>query len=292
MPLPFDATLKDLVREYPADWVSALLAPPQEKSVRLVAPDLSTVTAFADVVLMVGEEYLLHADFQTGPDANLPRRVLLYNVLLYHHFGLPVHSVVVLLRPRADRGDLTGRVRYEVRSGRGALDFTFEVVRIWERPVESLLEGGLGTLPLAPLGRLPEGVAPEQGLAAVVARMAERVTVEAPPPVAAHLLTAAFVLTGLRVPTAEALQLFQGVRAMRDSSTYQYILDEGRAEGLADGERREARKIVLRQGRLLFGAPTAADEAALQAITDLERLERISEHVLSAAGWQDLLAVP
>ena len=78
MPLPFDATLKDLVREYPADWVSALLAPPREKSVRLVTPDLSTVTAFADVVLMVGEEVLLHADFQTGPDANLPRRVLLY----------------------------------------------------------------------------------------------------------------------------------------------------------------------------------------------------------------------
>ena len=49
---------------------------------------------------------------------------------------------------------------------------------------------------------------------------------------------------------------------------------------------------MLRQGRIRFGAPTAADEAALQAITDLERLERISDHILSAAGWPDLLAAP
>ena len=75
---------------------------------------------------------------------------------------------------------------------------------------------------------------------------------------------------------------------MRESSTYQYILDEGRAEG----QLREARKIVLRQGRLRFGAPTVEDEAAVQAVTDLERLERMGDRMLTAAGWQELLAVP
>jgi hypothetical protein len=71
---------------------------------------------------------------------------------------------------------------------------------------------------------------------------------------------------------------------MRESTTYQYILDEGRAD--------EARRILLRQGRQRFGAPTGATESAINGITDLERLERMSDHILQAADWQDLLATP
>src|SRR5205823_13178633 len=127
-------------------------------------------TAFADIVLHLGDR-LLHLDFQSGPDANLPRRVLVYNVLLYDQYDLPVHTVVVLLRPRAQRSDLTGRVRYEAQPGRGGLEFTFEIVRLWEQPVDRLLAGGLGTLPLAPLGQLPQGATPEEGLPGVIARL-------------------------------------------------------------------------------------------------------------------------
>lgn len=285
MPLPFDATLKDLVREYPADWLAQLDAG-ATGPVEFLTPDLSTVTAFADLVLKIGGRYLLHLDFQTGPDPRLPWRTLLYNVLLHDRSQLPVHSIVVLMRPRADHRDLTGRLRYEGRPGRGALDFTYEVVRLWERPVESLLAGGLGTLPLAPLGRLPKGVGLKKGLPSVVARMAERLAKDAAAPVAAHLLTASFVLTGLRLSPDKALHLFQGVRAMRDSSTYQWIVNEGRVEGALN----EARKIVLRQGRIRFGQPNAAQEATLQAISDLDQLERLSDQLVTVASWQDLLA--
>jgi hypothetical protein len=48
--LPFDATLKDLVREFPADWVAQLGAP-LVGEVKMLTPDLSTITAFADVGL-------------------------------------------------------------------------------------------------------------------------------------------------------------------------------------------------------------------------------------------------
>ena len=286
MSLPFDATLKDLVREFPADWLAQLGAP-LVGEVKLLTPDLSTLTAFADIVLQIGNLMILHIEFQTGPDPRLPRRVLLYNAVLHDHTGLPVHSVVVLLRPRADRGDLTGRIGYEPIPGRGSHHFLFEVVRLWERPVEELLASGLGTLPLATLGRLPEGVAPEVALPAIIERLAARVVKEASPPVAAHLLTAAFVLTGLRISPQESLRIFQGVHPMNDlseSTTYQWILDQG---GL-----REARRIIRRQGRIRFGAPTAAEEAAVEAIADPERLEYLSERVLTAVSWQELLAVP
>ena len=44
------------------------------------------------------------------------------------------------------------------RSGRGSMDFSYEVVRLWERPAEELLAADLGVAPLAMLGRLPEGL--------------------------------------------------------------------------------------------------------------------------------------
>ncbi len=75
---------------------------------------------------------------------------------------------------------------------------------------------------------------------------------------------------------------------MRDSDTYMAILDEGRAEG----EVRGARRMLVRLGRKRFGEPTADLLAAFQAISDLERLGRMSERVLDATSCQDLLATP
>ncbi len=165
------------------------------------------------------------------------------------------------------------------------------LIRIREVPVETLLTAGVGVAPLAPLGRLPEGVAPWEAMPDVVRRLEERVVTEAPDD-AETLLTAAFILTGLRLDREQAKRLFQGVRTMRESSTYQAILDEGRIEGRTEGEVRGVRATIIRLGRRRFGSPGEAVESALQAITDLERLERMSERVLDAADWQDLAVTP
>jgi hypothetical protein len=69
---------------------------------------------------------------------------------------------------------------------------------------------------------------------------------------------------------------------MRESSTYQYILDEGRVE--------EAQKILLRLGRKKFGPPGEVVQSALSAITDLDRLERMTDQLLVVNTWQELLA--
>ena len=150
---------------------------------------------------------MLHLDFQSGPDPSLPRRVLLYNVLLHDGYVLPVHSVVILLRPRADRGDLTGVLNYAARPGRGHLNFAFEVIRLWQVPVERLLTSGLGTLPLAVLGQMPAGRTPDEALPEVVARLLERIETEAPPEQGSILLTAAYVLMGMRTSRERATRV-------------------------------------------------------------------------------------
>jgi hypothetical protein len=92
------------------------------------------------------------------------------------------------------------------------------------------------------------------------------------------------MLGGLRVNRNVARQVFRGVQAMRESDTFMAILEEG--------EEKEAKSVLLRLGKKRFGEPDEAIAAHLTAITDLERLHRLQEHMFEATGWHDLLDTP
>jgi hypothetical protein len=134
------------------------------------------------------------------------------------------------------------------------------------------------------LGALPEGVPLTNALAQVAQRLIERLEREAPPERVRKLLTAAFLLTGLRVKRDVARQVFRGVRAMKDSDTYLAIIDEGREE--------QVKEDILHLGRKRFGSPDESTIARLNGIADLEHLRRLLDRLLDAAGWEDLLDTP
>jgi hypothetical protein len=48
--------------------------------------------------------------------------------------------------------------------------------------------------------------------------------------------------------------------------------------------------LILRQGQSRFGPPDAQVLTAVEAIQDLERLEQLSDRLLTAASWAELLA--
>jgi hypothetical protein len=75
---------------------------------------------------------------------------------------------------------------------------------------------------------------------------------------------------------------------MEESSTYQAIIAEGAAKGAAG----EARRFLLLLGRKRFGAPDEQTRSALEAITDLKRLEQLGERLLDVESWEELLALP
>jgi hypothetical protein len=77
---------------------------------------------------------------------------------------------------------------------------------------------------------------------------------------------------------------------MEDSVTYQAIIQEGVAKGERQGKLREARTLVLNLARRRFGPPPAEIQAALERISDLERLENMHGRVLDVSGWEELLA--
>jgi predicted transposase YdaD len=277
MAKPFEATLKDLVEGYPRNWLDHLGFSPTGP-VELIDADLSTVTAGADKLLRVEdpEPLLLHLELQAGYEVDLDRRVLKYNVLAYDRHRLPVDSILVLLRREADGPHVTGQVQYQSARRRSSLTFSYDLIRIWQQPVDSILSGGLGTLPLAPLADVPRAQLPR-----VIRRLDERLTNEASPAEAAKLWTSTYILMGLRYPPDRVSQLLQGVQAMRESSTYQAILEEGRAE--------EARRLLLLQGHDRFGPPSSETRAAIETISSVERLEQLARRLLRASTWEELL---
>jgi predicted transposase YdaD len=279
---PFDVTLKELIEEAAAAWPE-LLGPWPCRRVEVVDADLSTVIAAADKVVRVyGEcyDWLLHVEAQSSHELNLSERIFAYNTLLRRRHGLLVRSVVLLLRREANASDLTGVLELQFpEEDVPYIVFRYRIVRLWEFPVEKLLSCVPELLPLAPL---TDGAA--TALPWVIGRIHERLQQDVPPEQADKLRTATFVLLGLRYPPEFAEQLLRGVTSMEESSTYRYIV--------AKGELREAKKILFRLGQRRFSSPDQQTIATIEAITNLEHLEELTDRLLEVSNWQELLAAP
>jgi hypothetical protein len=65
---------------------------------------------------------------------------------------------------------MTGVVERLRSGGRCYLTFEYEIVRGWETPVDEILAGGLGTLPMAPVADVSPAALP-----GVIRRMDERI---------------------------------------------------------------------------------------------------------------------
>jgi predicted transposase YdaD len=153
-------------------------------------------------------------------------------------------------------------------------------------------------VPLAPLTNIAEPALPE-----LVERMATRINAE-PQQRSMKLWTATYLLMGLCYSEELVSRLLEGVHNMQESTTYQAILREGRNEGLIEGRNEgliegrnegrvsEAQRLLLLQGEIRFGRPDEATRSDIEAIRDVERLERISKRLLDAtiADWRGLLS--
>jgi predicted transposase YdaD len=287
-----------LVAADPPAWL-ALAGLPATGPVSPIDAGLDTVRAQADAVLRVGRQqpWFLHVELQTGRDRKLPERVHRYNVLLYERERRPIVSLVVLLRPRADGRELTGQIDRHDPTGRPYEWFRYQVVRAWTLPTEALLNGPLGTLPLAPL---PELYAPGRREAErrsrvrrVIEEVGRRLRDEVPPGQADELRVATHYLLGLRYPEAITAQLTRGIWAMQDSKTYQYAIEtgreQGRDEGRVEGRVDEVRRLLTRFGERRLGPAPATVQAMLETIEDVERLEGLFDRVDGVQSWDELL---
>ena len=151
MSKPFDATMRNLIELEPAAWLRFLHIPVADPArVKVIDSNLSTFTAEADKVLWVGdpEPWIEHVELQAARNLDLPERVHWYSTIIRRGYKVPVHLNIILLRPAADGDELKGVFEQKDRRGDVYDWFRYNVVRVWERPVEEILAEGLPVLPL------------------------------------------------------------------------------------------------------------------------------------------------
>jgi predicted transposase YdaD len=286
---PYDPTLKTLVEIEPASW--PVLFGYAKAPTEAIDADIATVSGAADKVLRVSANppYLLHLEFVSGHDAaTLPSTLLMRNGLLGHRHQLRVRSGAVLLRPEADSPQLTGLYQQSFPDEEPYLTFRYAVARVWQLPPEPLLSGGLALLPLAPISAVTEAELP-----GIIRRMEQRLSGQRGRKQAPIIWGAAYILLGLRYSPALAAHLFRGVVSMKESSTYQAILEEGRQEGRQEGRSEgaviEAKKLLRIFGDRRLGPPDNRTIAVIERINDLARVEELCARLDTATTWQDLL---
>ena len=281
----YDTVTRILLEHCAQDWLAALaprlrLTPPIEPE--KLDSALATIQRFPDRLFRLRhpQNHLLHLEIQSSWESDLPQRMLEYNVFLRGQRRLPVRSVVLLLHRRVEPPASCGILEYRDIQGQVYLRFEYDVVRVWELPGEALLEGPLGA---AMLGLLTESV--RERVEEWTRRFIRRVEREVGDRErATALLDGAYILLGLLYDGVEIARWFAEAQGMKESSTYQRILDEGRAEGRAEGRqeglregRQEGQVLALRENVLLvyrerFGEVPGEVEAKVRGVEDVERL--------------------
>ena len=114
----FDVSAKELVWGDPEGWLARFGRVPAG-TVEVIDSDITALTAAADKFLRLGgpAPYLVNIELQSGHDANLARILWFRQAALDYRHGLPMHTVLVLLRREANSPALTGTYERSLPDG-------------------------------------------------------------------------------------------------------------------------------------------------------------------------------
>ncbi len=154
MSLPFDATLKEMLVPRPEDF-APVFGFPQIEPARRINIDLSTISAATDVAFGFGSplQEIVDLNFQSGPDRRW-RRGCTFTTLLFILIPCPDSIAFDSAASQGKHRRPSRRLAYI--SGGKRVEFEYDVVRMWQQPVEPFLHGGLGLLPWPPSARCPK----------------------------------------------------------------------------------------------------------------------------------------
>jgi predicted transposase/invertase (TIGR01784 family) len=142
-----DNICKFLAETFPSDFASWLLGEPITFS-KLEPSELSVQPIRADsVIFLKSARMILHIEFQTDPNKNIPFRMTDYRLRLHRQFpDMEIYQVVIYLTPSESP------LVYETEFNTGRLSHSFNIIRLWEQPTE-IFQKFQGLLPFAALSQ-------------------------------------------------------------------------------------------------------------------------------------------
>ncbi len=231
----YDNICKFLAENYKDDLATWLLGVPI-KLTKLSPTELSNEPIRADsLILLQSEELILHIEFQTDPDDEIPFRMIDYRIRGYRRFPhKEMRQVVIYLRKTGSESVYKNNFRLT------STYHEFEVIRLWEQSTDKFINTP-GLLPFAVLSQTKD---PTMVLSQV-ARAVESITNQQQQK---NIAAASAILAGL-VLKQDVIKKILRSDIMRESVIYQEILAEGEAKGEIKGEikgeAKEKRKVAL-----------------------------------------------
>ena len=260
-----------------------------------------------------GERVIGHIEFLSHMDAQLSRRMLRWASIAHLQHALPIISVAVLLHPRAETKETSGKdvVEYSFDAmGMQVMRFRYRVARAWELDARWVMgRYHIGLIPFLfcglegldeAMGLVKEvrGIAPKlkerimelrkdvlmgryegEDIDAEVREVSERDVQD--------MWACIAIMLGLNFDAMTILSMV-GDELMRESSVYQWLVERGRREGLQQG-RQAMRDVLIEMARRQFGEIPRELIERVEAIEEVERLKEITLQVPQLSSLDELI---
>ncbi|MBD2491962.1 Rpn family recombination-promoting nuclease/putative transposase [Aulosira sp. FACHB-615] len=203
----FDNTCKLIAELYSSDFATWLLGEPI--TLTLLSPTGVTWEPMRNdgVILLQSNEVVLHIEFRTKPDENLPFEMAYYYVRIYERFpDKQIHQVVIYLEKT------TSEQVYNTTFSTKKLHHKFEIIRLWEQSTDIFLKS-IGLLPFAVLSATVNKVKTLQQVAATIDTLPQKQA-------QSHISAATAILASL-VLEEEVIERLLRKDVMRESIIYQ-----------------------------------------------------------------------
>ncbi len=273
---PFDATFKAWVKEQARDVLPLLLPGAiyiEALDVERIKPTMRVDRVFK--VIYEGKEYILHIEFESGTNNDMPVRLLTYNALLYYEHGLPVVSIIVYPF-RAKIAESPLRV---TKGEQDLLVFHFLTLPLFELNAEYYVrEHILCMYPLLPTMQGTDHVLMKQAVDELAARYQQDEAT----------LAEQFVWMELLLERTDTISLQEKDEIWRELKMYDKLWEESprvqkiRAESEAEGEVRAAQRMLINYVKLRFPDLAELAQEELSRINNLETLDLLAQKVYTA----------
>jgi predicted transposase/invertase (TIGR01784 family) len=251
----YDDTCRFLAENFSADFASWLLG--EAITLTEIKPsELSLDPIRADaLILLESDESVLHLEFQTHPDPEIPFRMFDYRARVYRRYrDKTMRQVVIYLKQTGSA--LVQQTSFRLERTR----HDFDVIRLWEQPDHLFLQYP-GLIPFAALGQTAD---PE----ATLRQVAQAVNQISNPATQANLTAASAILAGLRLENEVIYRVLRR-DIMQESTIYRSI----QAEAEARAELRKQREIALNflRDRLSVEAVASGTGLSIEEVQQLQQ---------------------
>ena len=234
----YDISLKFLSGKFPVHFINLIFdgfqgeVTPQDR-------ELPSIRRESDYLVRVKNnssvcddaEFIVHMEFQSSIDVNMPARMLSYFTRIFERYKLPVHSVVIYLNPDNAENNIPDTFVHSI-NGKENLTFKYEILKFWEIDQNKIIDNNLyGLFPILPLAKYR--TADEKENLAKCFDLVQKADIENDT-LKADIYVCTGLLAGLRYPK-ELIDSLMKVEILEESVIYKDILNKGIEKGMEKG---------------------------------------------------------